>query len=257
MHIQPAKGRPRLYCAGRRQGKPCTARSAALSGYDAQLADYLQTFVIPKDYQARLYQHVVDAEPTKEHAAAEQRRRLEAQIERLRDLYVLGDIDKARYLADRERLGSRAPRPDVLPVLALALEGEWEQRGDGLWLREEYQQRYAARTAVQVVQVQSGPPYRAHALTPAQREEATELLQAGRSPQQVADHFEVSYWVIFRLMKRTLPKLLPKQQQPKLTPDQMAEARRLLASGLSMRKVAKRFPDVSYGAIWRMLQRDH
>jgi transposase len=146
------------------------------------------------------------------------------------------------------------PRPDVLPVLALALEGEWEERGDGLWLREEYQQRYAARTTVQILD--SGPPYRANALTPAQRTEATELLQAGRSPQQVADHFEVSYWVIFRLMKRTLPKLLPRQQQPKLSLDQMAEARRLLASGLSMRKVAKRFPGVSYGAIWRMMQRD-
>jgi hypothetical protein len=36
----------------------------------------------------------------------------------------------------------------------------------------------------------------------------------------------------------------------------MAEARRLLQSGLSMRKVAQRFPGVSYGAIWRMLQRD-
>jgi site-specific DNA recombinase len=50
LHIQPAKGRPRLYCSGRRQGKPCTSRSALLSLYDDQLASYLSTFVIPDDY---------------------------------------------------------------------------------------------------------------------------------------------------------------------------------------------------------------
>ena len=76
----------------------------ALAIYDDQLAAYLSTFVIPLDYQTRLYEYVVASHPNPQQDTAEQRRRLETQIERLRDLYVLGDIDKARNLAERERL---------------------------------------------------------------------------------------------------------------------------------------------------------
>ncbi len=76
----------------------------ALCFYDDQLAAYLGTFVIPLDYQTRLYEYVVASHPNPQQDTAEQRRRLETQIERLRDLYVLGDIDKARYLAERDRL---------------------------------------------------------------------------------------------------------------------------------------------------------
>jgi DNA invertase Pin-like site-specific DNA recombinase len=113
LHIQPAKGRPHLYCSGRRQGKPCGSRSAALAGYDAQLADFLGAFVIPKDYQARLHQYVAKTVPDAREDAAEQRRRLEVQGERLRDLYVLGDLDKGYYLAERERLKRELALLDV------------------------------------------------------------------------------------------------------------------------------------------------
>ena len=76
----------------------------ALCFYNDQLAAYLGTFVIPLDYQTRLYEYVVASHPNPQQDTAEQRRRLETQIERLRDLYVLGDIDKARNLAERDRL---------------------------------------------------------------------------------------------------------------------------------------------------------
>jgi transposase len=80
-------------------------------------------------------------------------------------------------------------------------------------------------------------------------------LHAGQSPQQVADHFGVSYWVILRLIKRHDPAKLPAQQQPKLTPEQQAEARRMLAEGMTLRQVGRHF-GVSYGAIWRLTRRD-
>src|SRR5258708_39965878 len=74
LHIQPAKGRPRLYCSGRRQGKTCTSHSAALAIYDDQLPVYLGTFVIPHDYQTRLYEYVVASRPNPQQDTAEQRR---------------------------------------------------------------------------------------------------------------------------------------------------------------------------------------
>ena len=103
--------------------------------------------------------------------------------------------------------------------------------------------------------LQARPPFREHVLTPTQRTEALDLLRLGQRPQQVADALGVSYWVILWLLRRTAPKLLPKQQQPSLSEAQADEATGLLAAGWSLRKVGKRF-SVSYSAIWRLIQRD-
>ena len=104
MQIQPTKGKPRLNCSGRRQGKSCVARSAALTIYDDQIGAYLGTFNIPGDYQARLYEYVVATCPDTGNEDVDQRRRLEAQAEQLRDLYLLGDIEKAQYVVERDCL---------------------------------------------------------------------------------------------------------------------------------------------------------
>jgi lambda repressor-like predicted transcriptional regulator len=77
----------------------------------------------------------------------------------------------------------------------------------------------------------------------------------GQRPQQVADALGVSYWVILWLLRRTAPKLLPKQQQPSLSEAQADEARALLAAGWSLRKIGRRC-GVSNSAIWRLIQRD-
>ena len=156
------------------------------------------------------------------------------------------------YDLERRVIVGLLPRPDMLPVLSLAFETEWEMRDEGLWLREAYRQARAATQPKTVLQEHL--PRRAHALSAQQREEALSLLQEGQTPQRVADQFGVSYWVILRLLKRTVPKLLPAQQQPKLSVTQAEEARAQVAMGWSLRKVGKRF-GVSYGAIWRLMQR--
>lgn len=104
MQIQPTKGKPRLNCSGRRQGKTCPARSAALTIYDEQIGAYLGTFIIPDNYQARLYEYVVATRPDTGKYVVDQRHRLEAQAERLRDLYLLGDVERSQYVVERERL---------------------------------------------------------------------------------------------------------------------------------------------------------
>ena len=124
---------------------------------------------------------------------------------------------------------------------------------DALWLRQEHHQAHAARQSVHALQAR--PPFREHVLTPTQRTEALDLLRLGQRPQQVADALGVSYWVILWLLRRTAPKLLPKQQQPSLSEAQADEARALLAAGWSLRKIGRRC-GVSYSAIWRLIQRD-
>src|SRR5262249_22020718 len=56
-----------------------------------------------------------------------------------------------------------------------------------------------------------------------------------------------------------LPKITPKKvppplTPPALTPQQRVEALALVRCGLSLRKVAAKFPGVSYGAIWRLMR---
>lgn len=103
LHIQPNHGRPRIYCSGRRQGSACTARSTQLANLEQQLSAFLGTFHIPADYQKRLHD-AVKQEVTPAPDVDGQRRRIETQLERLKDVYLLGDIAKDTYLAERERL---------------------------------------------------------------------------------------------------------------------------------------------------------
>jgi site-specific DNA recombinase len=179
----------------------------------------------------------------------------EASCEERRDMvWALLQLGGLVYDLEHQVIIGLMPRHDMLPVLSLALEAEWEQRGDdGLWLHEAHRQAHAARRPLQMLQAE--PPFRAHTLSPAQRKEALDLLRAGQTPQRVANHFGVSYWVILRLLRRTAPTLLAAHQQPALSAAQAEEARALVAAGWSLRKVGKQF-GVSYGAIWRLLQRD-
>lgn len=175
----------------------------------------------------------------------------EALAEERRDIvWALLALNGVIYDLEHQGIIGLIPRPAALPVLALGLYAQWEQRDDGIWLREEYRSAHVVRQDAQL----DAPPYRANTLTMAQRHDALKMVHAGMSPQQVATRLSVSYWVIFRLMKRHEPERLP-QHQPKLTPEQEAEARDMLRQGKTLRQVGAHF-GVSYTAIWRMVRRD-
>jgi hypothetical protein len=69
--------------------------------YEAQVQEYMRTFQIPKDYQAR----ILEAQPEieEENVSYEaQKGKLERQLGRVKDLYELGDNTKAEYLTKRD-----------------------------------------------------------------------------------------------------------------------------------------------------------
>ena len=85
----------RLTCYGRSQGNGCRQRSLFASLIEAQVAQYLSTFHISSDYQAQvmaLY-HEVNT-----------RREIDGQLDRLKTLFRLGDINESEYLHEREAL---------------------------------------------------------------------------------------------------------------------------------------------------------
>jgi len=174
----------------------------------------------------------------------------EASDEERRDMvWALLALGGLIYDLEHQGIVGLIPRPDTLPVLALGLGASWEQSDDGLWLRETPAATYARSTGLA-----DAPPTRSTSLSSSQRDRALKLVRAGRSPQQVAEALGVSYWVILRLLRRHAPAQLPAQQQPKLSPAQQQEARRLLAEGWTLRRVGAHF-GVSYGAVWRLTQR--
>ena len=103
LHLHRDKGRARAYCYQGRQGATCPQRSTFLDVYEAQVLEYLDTFVIPEDYRPQLMAAQAEIHPVGADAAGE-RRRLERQLANLRTLFELGDLTKDDFLERRERL---------------------------------------------------------------------------------------------------------------------------------------------------------
>ena len=107
----------------------------------------------------------------------------EATEEERRDIvWSLLHIEGLIYDLQRHLIVGIRPRTGVLPVLALGLEATsmWEQRGDSLWLREDF-------LPADLVTIQQGRP---PALTPAQREQAIMLIRQGMPLKEVAKHLK-------------------------------------------------------------------
>ena len=102
MRVQTSpKGRARVYCAGRAEGLGCNNRGNFLDVYEAQIEWYLQNFVIPEDYQAK----ILEAHGKLQSAyddTGKQREALRNNLERLRDIYRWGHISKEEYFAKYE-----------------------------------------------------------------------------------------------------------------------------------------------------------
>ncbi len=97
------EGARRLYCWGRRQGLGCPAKSAPLSEVDVEMAAYLHCLQLPEDTKQRILAAYAEAQPAFLERER-QRRALEGQLQRLGDLFVLGDLPKSEYETRRATL---------------------------------------------------------------------------------------------------------------------------------------------------------
>jgi hypothetical protein len=91
------KDRARIYCAGRAEGLGCKNRSTFLDVYGAQIGWYLDNFVIPKDYRAK----ILEAHRRIESAYSEtgkQKEILQNNLKRVKELYKWGHIGRDEYL---------------------------------------------------------------------------------------------------------------------------------------------------------------
>lgn len=97
------KGEPRLGCYQRQQGSDCRHRSTPLSVYEKQIEAYLKTFHVPDDYQAIILENA-DRRSQNVEDSASRKANLERRLRRVRDLYELGDYERAEYISRRDKI---------------------------------------------------------------------------------------------------------------------------------------------------------
>jgi site-specific DNA recombinase len=101
--IEVVNGRRRVACYNRSKGWECPQKSAYLDIYEDQISEYLRSFRIPEDYREKIldaHRKLRDAYDDTDN----QRARLEARLQRMKELYGWGDITRDQYLAEREAI---------------------------------------------------------------------------------------------------------------------------------------------------------
>jgi len=105
-------GKRRMLCYNRSKGWDCPQKSALLEVYEYQIEQYLETFHIPEDYQAKILEAHKKLQ-TAYHDTEREQTRLKAQLERLKKLFAWGDLSEKQYLAEKkntlERLRALTP----------------------------------------------------------------------------------------------------------------------------------------------------
>ena len=132
----------------------------------------------------------------------------EATVEERRDLvWALLRLEGVIYDLERRAIVGLIPRPAVLPVLALGLEGtsRWEQREGILWACSEY------LPVKQVREHPHLPPPQRPRLSALEQEGALKRVQQGESIRRVAQDLGTSYETIRRLLKNRGIVLGPKE----------------------------------------------
>lgn len=114
--------RRRVECTSRRQGLSCDAPSFYADVVEGQLGTFLATFNVPEEQRAWLIEAWKDAQErraTNHTNTARERQRLEAKAERVKLLFIEGEIDEAEY---RRQRGDVAAQLADLPAADLPLD---------------------------------------------------------------------------------------------------------------------------------------
>ena len=133
------KGERRYCCARRKQDGSCDQPIVKAEKLEEALADYVRAFAPPKQVRLAVIRRLKEAarEATAE-AEKVQRSRINGQLERLKELYVIGDLTKDQYVYRRQVLqqelaGLEPPRVVDVSEAAAALTNFglfWERERD-------------------------------------------------------------------------------------------------------------------------------
>ncbi len=97
---------------------------------ETQISEIIAQLAIPQDWRERAIQRLQQESPQMDDTT-HQRKRLEQQLKRLKDLYVMGDVDEADYVSKRDAIQSELSRmPSPLHSSVIDLENAAQLLGD-------------------------------------------------------------------------------------------------------------------------------
>jgi hypothetical protein len=108
----------RYYCATRRANHSCDQPIIPAERVEQQLADFLTGFAPNKATQTEILRRL-SSPAAKEDNQITKRRAVEERLRRMRDLYEVGDLHRAEYVARRDAIHTElsaltpAPIPDL------------------------------------------------------------------------------------------------------------------------------------------------
>lgn len=105
-------------CSAYRQGVKCTQRMIRADDADAAIGEYLAGVALPVDWQDRVLE-LVAQDRGQDNETEKTVARINRELAKLRDLYVMTDLDKDEYERRRDNLKAQLPtlQPPKLPDL--------------------------------------------------------------------------------------------------------------------------------------------
>ncbi len=112
----------RYRCGTRRRGGDCTQMMVPAKPLEDQLVEWLRDFQPDSDLRGMVIDAINAAAREQAGDQPERRRDLLAQLDRLQDLYVMGDLTKGQYMMRRQAMEQEVERigPPVDPGIANA-----------------------------------------------------------------------------------------------------------------------------------------
>jgi hypothetical protein len=110
----------RYYCSTRRANRSCDQPIVPAEQVEQQLARFIAGFAPDPAVKEEVLQRLANRASTREDSqTAKRRTALEERLRRMRDLYELGDLQRAEYVARRDAINAEltALAPDPLPDL--------------------------------------------------------------------------------------------------------------------------------------------
>ncbi len=107
----------------REKGIECKQRMILADDAEGALGDFLRQFTLPQNWQDQVLEMIQQRAGTQQDVVRE-RARMKSQLERLKRLFVLGDLSESAYRVERDRLRAQLAvlTPPVMPNLEKAAE---------------------------------------------------------------------------------------------------------------------------------------
>jgi DNA invertase Pin-like site-specific DNA recombinase len=132
MRGSASSGRRYYRDPARDQGRDCDQRLVRAREAEDALGDFLKGLTLPQTWQEKTLR-LLEEQANEQQETLRQKKRIEGQLERLKRLFVLGDLTEREYKAERDKLKTRLATLTPPEMIDLEEAASLLQRFETLW----------------------------------------------------------------------------------------------------------------------------